>query len=94
MNRLCVSLIPGSAIVSVFAQDGTVLLTHGGVEMGQGINTKIMQIAALELNIPMCIIRTHENSTDKVCTNLQYTTQHLRTILLATVCLYQAFVIF
>lgn len=50
----------------MYATDGTVLLSHGGVEMGQGLNTKMMQIAALQLNIPMEMIRISTNSTEKV----------------------------
>jgi xanthine dehydrogenase/oxidase len=33
----------GGALVHVYT-DGSVLLSHGGVEMGQGIHTKMIQV--------------------------------------------------
>ena len=64
--NLFYNLFTGSAAISVYHHDGTVLLSHGGVEMGQGLNTKMMQIASQELHVPMEIIRVTPNSTEKV----------------------------
>jgi hypothetical protein len=33
--------------------DGTVLVSHGGTEMGQGLYTKIRQIVAQEFGLPV-----------------------------------------
>ena len=49
-----------------FYQDGTVLVNHGGTEMGQGLFTKIQQIAAAELGLPLDKIRLNATNTSKV----------------------------
>ncbi|KAJ0176327.1 hypothetical protein K1T71_008501 [Dendrolimus kikuchii] len=43
--------------------DGTVCISHGGVEMGQGINTKVVQVVAYLLKIPLEKIQIKESSS-------------------------------
>ena len=53
------------ALVNIYT-DGSVLITHGGVEMGQGLHLKVMQVAAHELNVPLSYCHINETATDKV----------------------------
>lgn len=53
------------ALINIY-QDGTVLINHGGVEMGQGLNTKLLQIAASELGIDSKNIKINATDTAKV----------------------------
>lgn len=46
--------------------DGSVQVNHGGTEMGQGLHTKIGQIVAHELGIPLSDIEVTATRTDKV----------------------------
>lgn len=55
----------GGALVLIYT-DGSVLLSHGGVEMGQGLYTKMIQVASRALGVPMDRIHTSMTSTDKV----------------------------
>jgi len=46
--------------------DGTLLLNHGGTEMGQGLFTKVAQVVAQELGVPLATVRVSASDTSKV----------------------------
>lgn len=49
--------------LAVYQADGTITISHGGVEIGQGINTKAAQIAAYKLNVPIEKVIIKETNT-------------------------------
>jgi xanthine dehydrogenase large subunit len=53
------------ALVNIYT-DGTVLVNHGGTEMGQGLHTKIQQIAASELGITPDKVKVNATNTSKI----------------------------
>jgi xanthine dehydrogenase large subunit len=53
------------ALVHVY-KDGSVLINHGGTEMGQGLHTKMLQVAATTLGVPLEKVRLAPTRTDKV----------------------------
>ena len=53
------------ALVHVY-RDGSVLLNHGGTEMGQGLFIKVQQVVAHELGVPLDVVRVSASDTSKV----------------------------
>ena len=88
------------ALVHVYT-DGSVQVNHGGTEMGQGLHTKVAQIVADELGVPLHRVLVTASDTGKVPnasataassgTDLngraaQYAARHVRDNLAAFVC--------
>ncbi|XP_027700492.1 aldehyde oxidase-like [Vombatus ursinus] len=54
-----------AALVHIYL-DGSVLVTHSGIEMGQGVHTKMIQVVSRELGMPMANIHLRGTSTETV----------------------------
>ncbi|SFH43804.1 xanthine dehydrogenase molybdopterin binding subunit [Modicisalibacter xianhensis] len=53
------------ALLHVYT-DGSVMINHGGTEMGQGLHTKVCQVVARELGLDLSQVRITATRTDKV----------------------------
>jgi xanthine dehydrogenase large subunit len=60
-----IHLNQAGALVQLYT-DGSVLLNHGGTEMGQGLFIKVAQVVAEEFGIPVERVRVTATSTAKV----------------------------
>jgi xanthine dehydrogenase large subunit len=58
------TLNQANALVNIYV-DGSVVISTGATEMGQGVNTRIRQIAADELGLPLAFIRVMATNTEK-----------------------------
>ncbi len=55
----------GGALVNIYT-DGSILLNHGGTEMGQGLMIKVAQVVADVFAVPVEAVRISSTRTDKV----------------------------
>ena len=55
----------GACLVHIYL-DGSVLVSHGGMEMGQGLHTKMLQVTARCLGIPIEMVYINDTASDKV----------------------------
>ncbi|WP_434344935.1 xanthine dehydrogenase molybdopterin binding subunit [Myxococcus virescens] len=53
------------ALVHVY-RDGSVMVSHGGTEMGQGLHTKVLGVVMRELGVTADAVRMAKTATDKV----------------------------
>jgi len=54
-----------AALVHIYL-DGSVLISHGGAESGQGLHTKMIQVASRSLDVPIDLIHISETASDLV----------------------------
>ncbi len=62
-NKVCYN--QAGALILIYG-DGSIQLNHGGTEMGQGLHTKMLQVAAKSLGVSIERFRMMPTSTDKV----------------------------
>ena len=61
-----IHLNQAGALVHIYCNDGSCHINTGAIEMGQGTYTKIAQLAAAELGLPLNKIKVSATRTDKV----------------------------
>ncbi|KAJ8282636.1 hypothetical protein COCON_G00051550 [Conger conger] len=54
-----------AALIHIYT-DGSVLVSHAGIEMGQGIHTKMQQVVSRELGVPTSLVYITETSTTTI----------------------------
>ena len=59
----------GGALVHLYT-DGSILISHGGTEMGQGLHTKVCQVAARAFGVPLSACHVAETASDKVANTM------------------------
>ncbi|XP_061707826.1 uncharacterized protein LOC133518213 [Cydia pomonella] len=52
--------------LNVLHSDGTVIVKHGAIEIGQGVNTKVIQVIAYTLNISTDMVKVKANDSANV----------------------------
>lgn len=58
------TLNQGTALIWVYT-DGSISMSHGGIEMGQEVNTKVAQVVARELGVSLSRIRMVSSNTER-----------------------------
>jgi xanthine dehydrogenase large subunit len=59
------SMNQARALVHIY-QDGSVAVSTGAIEMGQGVNTKLAQVASILLGIDISRVKIHSTNTTRV----------------------------
>lgn len=66
-----VAVVAGYQVfLTVLHGDGTVIVNHGGVELGQGVNTKVIQVVAYTLSISTSKIKVKGVNTETNANNM------------------------
>ncbi|CAH0625260.1 unnamed protein product [Chrysodeixis includens] len=72
-------LVDYHVLLTVYHGDGSVVVHHAGIEIGQGINTKVIQAVAYTLNIPIekvrCKVATASTTPNSFTVGSSRTTQ-------------------